>query len=380
MKNARKRLLLLGAGHAHVHVLKTLGELPLENTDVTLVTPYTRQVYSGMLPGWIAGHYRIDECVIPIAPLATRAGVKLHITAADAIDVARNVVKCTNGEAIEFDVVSIDTGPVANLSMIPGAAEYALALRPIEAFIEAMTALKKRIASSPERINIAFVGAGAGGIEVALALQYAFADRVAITLISAANTLPGTVGPRLARIMQTRGVRVLAGVAASRIEIDRIYLANGEVVKAEVIIAATGASAADWPRESALACDDARFILINQHLQSISHPQVFAAGDCATMQNVSRPKSGVYAVRAGPPLAENLRRYLSGESLTPYLPQARSLYLISTGNKHAIGSWGNFTWAGDWVWRWKDRIDRGFMAKYSGTAALKTLDSGSSPE
>jgi pyridine nucleotide-disulfide oxidoreductase family protein len=365
VNNARKRLLLLGAGHAHVHVLKTLGESPLEDVDITLVTPYTRQVYSGMLPGWIAGHYQIDECVIPIAPLAQRAGVTLHITAAEAIDVARNVATCTNGEEIGFDVVSIDTGPVANLSMIPGATEHAIALRPIESFIEAMTSLKERIASSPARMRIAFVGAGAGGIEVALALQHAFADRVAVTLISAANTLPGTVGPRLARIMQARGVRVLAGVAAARIESDGVYLANGEAVKADAIIAATGASAARWPRESALACDAAGFILINQYLQSASHPHVFAAGDCATMQNVSRPKSGVYAVRAGPPLAENLRRYLSGESLTRYTPQARSLYLISTGNKHAIGSWGNFTWAGDWVWRWKDRIDRGFMGKYS---------------
>lgn len=368
VNNARKRLLLLGAGHAHVHVLKTLGESPLGNADVTLVTPYTRQVYSGMLPGWIAGHYQIDECVIPIAPLAKRAGVVLRLTAASSIDVARNVVTCTNGEEISFDAVSIDTGPVANLSMVRGAAEHAIALRPIESFIEAMTSLKERIAKSPTRMNIAFIGAGAGGIEVALALQHAFADRVAITLISAASTLPGTVGPRLARIMQARGVRVLAGVAASRIESDGVYLANGEVVKADVIIAATGASAAHWPRESALACDTAGFILTNQYLQSISHPHVFAAGDCATMQNISRPRSGVYAVRAGPPLAENLRRYLSGESLTPYMPQARSLYLISTGSKHAIGSWGNFTWAGDWVWRWKDRIDRGFMARYSGGA------------
>jgi pyridine nucleotide-disulfide oxidoreductase family protein len=368
VNNARKRLLLLGAGHAHVHVLKTLGETALPHVDVTLVTPYPRQVYSGMLPGWIAGHYQIDECVIPIAPLAQRAGVTLHISAADAIDVTGNVVTCANGKKIGFDAVSIDTGPVANLSMISGASEHAIALRPIEKFIEAMTTLKVRIGQSRVRMHIVFVGAGAGGVEVALALQHAFGARVAITLISAANTLPGSVGPRLARIMLARGVRVLAGVAAARIGDDGVHLANGELVKADAVIAATGASAAIWPRESALACDPAGFIVINEYLQSISHPHVFAAGDCATMQNISRPKSGVYAVKAGPPLAENLRRYLAGESLTTYTPQARSLYLISTGNKHAIGSWGNFTWAGDWVWRWKDKIDRGFMAKYSGVA------------
>jgi pyridine nucleotide-disulfide oxidoreductase family protein len=360
----RKRLLLLGAGHAHVHVLKTLAEQPLANTDVTLVTPYPRQVYSGMLPGWIAGHYQIDDCVIPIAPLAKRAGVNLHITSANAIDVARNVVTCANGEEIAFDAVSIDVGPMANLAMIAGAQEHAISLRPIEAFIETMTQLKTRIAESKNQTRIVFVGAGAGGIEVALALQHRFSNRVAITLISAANTLPGSVGPRLTRILQARGVTLLAGVSASHISERGVHLSGGEVVEADAIIAATGAAAAQWPQQSALTCDKAGFIVVNEFLQSVSHPQVFGAGDCVTMENILRPKSGVYAVRAGPPLAENLRRYLAGETLQRYTPQARSLYLISTGSKHAIGSWGNFTWSGDWVWRWKDKIDRQFMRKY----------------
>ncbi len=365
MQPPRKRLLLLGAGHAHVHVLKTWGEQPLANVDVTLVTPYPRQVYSGMLPGWIAGHYQIDDCVIPIEPLAKRAGVNLHITAANAIDVERNTAGCTNGEEIAFDAVSIDVGPMANLAMISGAREHAIALRPIEAFIETMTQLKVRIAESKNQTRIAFVGAGAGGIEVALALQHRFGERVAITLISAANTLPGSVGARLSRILQTRGLTLLAGVSASHVSERGVHLAGGQVVAADVIIAATGAAAASWPQQSALACDQAGFIVVNEFLQSTSHPNVFGAGDCVTMENVLRPKSGVYAVRAGPPLAENLRRYMAGAALQNYTPQSRSLYLISTGNKHAIGSWGNFTWAGDWVWRWKDRIDRGFMAKYT---------------
>jgi pyridine nucleotide-disulfide oxidoreductase family protein len=367
MQLPRKRLLLLGAGHAHVHVLKTLGAQPLVNTDVTLVTPYPRQVYSGMLPGWIAGHYQINDCVIPIEPLAKHAGVSLRVTAANAIDVLRNVATCANGEEIAFDAVSIDIGPLANLAMIPGAREHAIALRPIEVFIETMTQLKARIAESKNKTRITFVGAGAGGIEVALALQHRFGERVAITLISAANTLPGSVGPKLTRILQARGVTLLAGVSASHVSAHGVHLAGGEVVEADAIIAATGAAAAQWPQQSALACGQAGFIIVNAFLQSVSHPQVFGAGDCVTMENIVRPKSGVYAVRAGPPLAENLRRYLASEALQSYTPQARSLYLISTGNKHAIGSWGNFTWSGDWVWRWKDRIDRGFMAKYSSS-------------
>jgi selenide,water dikinase len=214
--------------------------------------------------------------------------------------------------------------------------------------------------------DIVFVGAGAAGIELALAMQHAFRDcQVTFTLISATNTLPGSVGPRLARILAQRGFRLRSGTVADRIGTGHVLLQTGEMLAADHIIVSTGASAAEWPRAAGLATDESGFILVNEYLQSLSHRGVFAAGDCATMHNHARPKSGVYAVRAGPPLVENLRRCLRGEALMTYVPQARSLYLISTGDRYAIGSWGSFAWEGKWVWRWKDRIDRGFMRKYS---------------
>jgi selenide,water dikinase len=362
-----KRLVLLGGGHAHVHVLKTLGEKPIPGVAVTLISPYSRQVYSGMLPGWVAGHYRIDQCVIPLAPLAAGAGVTLRETSATRIDMATQTVICADGTAIPFDVISIDTGPVADLSMIPGAAEHALSIRPIETFIQAYAAIKGAVESGASR-RIAFVGAGAGGIELAMAMQYAFRKHaVGITLISAANTLPGKVGPRLGALLRKRGMSVLSGQAASRIEPGEVHLQSGGVVEADHIIVATGASAAAWPHASGLFVDKQGFIVVNNHLQSVSHANVFAAGDCASIENYPRPRSGVYAVRAGPPLAENLRRVLQGEALKPYTPQARSLYLISAGNKYAIASWGDLAWQGYWVWWWKDAIDRGFMKKYAQT-------------
>ncbi len=368
----KKKLVLLGGGHAHVHVLKSLATRviqPIEGVDITLISPYGRQVYSGMLPGWVAGHYSIEQCVIPLAPLASRARVRFLQTAATNIDFARSVIQCADGQEISFDLLSIDTGPVANLSIVHGAAEHAIPIRPIESFIESYARLASDIESRyvrGERTRVAFVGAGAGGVELALAIQHRFRNHnVGVTLISAANTLPGSVGPRLANIMRARGIVVLAGQAAANVSAGSVQLASGATVDADVIIAATGASAAAWPRESGLMTDKDGFILVNDQLQSVSHANVFAAGDCATMENFLRPRSGVYAVKAGAPLNENLRRYLRGEALKSYLPQARSLYLISAGNKYAIGSWGSFAWQGGWVWRWKDRIDRGFVAKYS---------------
>ncbi len=374
---ARKKLVLLGGGHAHVHVIKTLISNPIANTDVTLITPTARQVYSGMLPGWIAGHYVLDDCVIPLVPLAHRshrthlAGVSFVEAAATRIHTEKNSVICHDGTRIAYDVLSVDTGSVAHFANIPGAREHALAIRPIERFIVAIGDIKDAIrarSARGESSHIAVIGAGAGGVEIALALQHAISMHATakVTLISAANTLPDGVGAYIKRALSQAGIRLYAGVAAASIAPNQIMLADGRIVNADFIVVALGAAAAAWPRESGLQCDDAGYILTNRFLQSVSHGNVFAAGDCATMQDFPRPKSGVYAVRAGPPLAENLRRAMNGTPLKAYLPQSRSLYLISTGSKHAIGAWGAFAWAGDWVWRWKDRIDRRFIAQYRG--------------
>ncbi len=366
-----KQLVLLGGGHAHVHVLRTLITQPLHDAEVTLITPYAQQVYSGMLPGWIAGHYDIEDCVIPLAPLAEAAGVRFVQSAATGIVLDAGHVECDNGKQIGFDLLSIDSGSVASVAGIPGARDYATAIRPIEQFIDVITTLKSRMSmhrGAPTRITV--VGAGAGGVEVALALQFAGQrdggnePACAVTLVSAANTLPGSVGPRIERALDAAGVTLLSGVAATSIEQHGVTLADGTTIAADKVIVALGAAAASWPAKSGLTCDAQGYIVTNKYLQSISHPNVFAAGDCATMGDFNRPKSGVYAVRAGPPLAANLRRALNEESLSPYAPQTRSLYLISTGRQYAIGSWGLLSWEGAWVWRWKDRIDRAFMAKY----------------
>ena len=368
VRSSIKRLVLLGAGHAHVHVLKSLMDAPLPNTEVTLVSPYDRQVYSGMLPGWVAGHYQLEECVIPLATLVAKIGVQFQQTAAVRINFESNEVHCANGTKIAFDLISIDTGPVADLSTIPGATEHAISIRPIESFIESFQRIKDKISARTgnDKTRIAVVGAGAGGIELALAMQYAFSkNQVEVTLISAANTLPGSVGPKLAAILAAKGIKLLSGRTATRIEGGAVHLQSGEIIGADIIIAANGAAAARWLGQSGLQTDERGFVLVNDYLQSVSHKNVFAAGDCATMVNFIRPKSGVYAVRAGPPIARNLRRYLNDEPLEAYAPQARSLYLVSTGDRYAIASWGIFALEGRWVWRWKDSIDRGFIAKYA---------------
>lgn len=364
-----KKLVLIGGGHANVHVLKSLAQAPLADVDVTLISPFARQVYSGMLPGWIAGHYTIDECVIPLQPLAQRAHARFIESAATHINFAANEIACANDTVISFDTISIDTGPVANVDVVEGAREHAIAVRPIERFIEAMVALKARVQAryaAGRGSHIAVVGAGAAGVEIALALQFSLQEVGAkVTIISAENTLPGRVAPRIDAALARHHVRQLKGNAAKRITQHQIDLADGTRLEVDEVIVSLGTAAADWPRASGLRVDARGFILTNHFFQSVTHSNVFAVGDCASMENIAVPKSGVYAVRAGQPLAANLRRYLCDEALIAYTPNLRSLYLISTGEKHAIASWGPLAWEGEWVWQWKDNIDRIFVAKYS---------------
>ncbi len=217
------------------------------------------------------------------------------------------------------------------------------------------------------------VGGGAAGVEVLLAMQHrlrglAPAADIAFHLLGDADTILTGHNARVraifTRVLEQRGVTVHLGSAVERVERGRLRLAGGGILEADAIIWATGASAPSWPTLSGLAVDDRGFIRVDERLQSTSHPCVFAAGDIASVDGNPRPKNGVYAVRAGPPLAANLRRALTGQALEAWTPQQRALALISTGDRYAVASRGGLALEGSWVWGWKNGIDRRFMRRY----------------
>ena len=375
-----KRLLLVGAGHAHTGVLADLARAPLAGIEVTLVTPYPRQIYSGMLPGWIAGHYTLDQCAIPVAPLVARAGARAVIDRVTRLDLAVRRATTGGGSVLGFDWISIDSGAQPDLVPIAGADEHGIALRPIEQFIVAWQRLHvqfavDRIGAGPATMSrrpavLTVVGGGAAGAEVALAIAWRLATaRVPMQLQLVAGRdgllplLPQRFRARVQRQLRRHGVHVIDADAIA-IERDAIRLADGGALESSLTVVATGTAAADWPRAAGLAVDSRGFIGVRPTLQSLSHPFVFAAGDCASMIDFPRARSGVYAVRAAAPLAANLRRAIAGEPVRSYVPQTHALYLLSSGGKHAIGSWNGISVEGDWVWRWKDWIDRRFVARY----------------
>ena len=364
-----KQLVLVGGGHAHVHVLAALAKAPFANTEVTLVSPYARQIYSGMLPGWIEGCYAIEECALALDSLARRAAARFVQTSCSGLDLAAKQIRCANGEAVPFDQVSIDTGPAANLAGLAGAIEYGLPIRPIEGFVAAWPDLLERARQND--FTLAIVGDGAAATELAFAIQARFAteglSHVRLVIVGG-NRQPLTGFPMLlrrkaARLLAAQGIAHLGGRHAVALQPGHVQLEDGSQLAADAALIATGAAAPAWPAACGLATDDAGFIRVSPTLQSLSHPFVFAAGDVAAYAD-ARPKSGVFAVRAGPPLAKNLRAICQAQALTPWRPQQRALYLLSTGHRHALAAWGGFSTSGAWAWRWKDGIDRRFIAQF----------------
>ena len=363
-----KQLVLIGGGHSHVAVLKRIGMAPMPDVRVTLIAREVTTPYAGMLPGHIAGHYTFAECHIDLRPLCRFAGARLIRTEAIGLDPLARRVKCRARPPMPYDVVSIDIGSSPATADVPGAAEHAIPVKPISRFVAHWNTLKDRIAGGAHRIAV--VGGGAGGVELVLAMRHALRDvsGASFRLLTADDRILPSYPARLRgifeRTLRQRSIELLTGHRVQRVEAHTLHCANGAAVEADDILWATEAGAAAWPREAGLAVDDRGFVQVNDRLQSVSHADVFAAGDIAAVINHPRPKAGVFAVRQGPTLAENLRRVLAGQSAQPFQPQQAFLSLISTGDKNAVGAKWNFTVQGRSVWRFKDWIDRRWMRKY----------------
>jgi pyridine nucleotide-disulfide oxidoreductase family protein len=337
-----KRILLVGAGHAHLAVLRALKKEPLHGARFMLVTPRAKQIYSGMLPGIIAGHYRRHEAEIDVARLAEAAYAEFVEGSASGVDAASRIVTLEDGTLLEYDLVSLNVGSLVDPA-VPGA-EHALAAKPFEDFFE-----KLRIT----RLNrVAIAGAGAAGAELAMALRHRGA---AVTLYSEKPTLePARAEARL----RGMGVDLRPGMAVTAIEPGPLVIAGTTRQEFDVVILTTGAAPQPWLRSSGLQCDERGFVLVHDTLQSLSHPEVFAAGDCASLQSGAVPRSGVYALRQGQALADSFRRLVQGQAAAAYRPQRKALLLLSCGARYAIAQRGGWTAEGRWVWWWKDAIDR----------------------
>ena len=375
-----KQLLLVGGGHSHVTVIKQLGMRPIPGVKVTLVTPSLKTPYSGMLPGCIAGHYQASDIYIDLAKLCQAASIDWVLDEICGVDPGQQTVTFSHRPSLQYDVLSLDVGITPDTRGLSGDIHLITPVKPIASFIDRWQDCLQRL--TPED-SIAVVGGGAASVEIALAIAAALKSKrraqgetgqrgIAckdVHLISASEHIlseaPSRARRAIIRALDQYGVRLTTGVHVTGYEQRVLQGANGASIPASEVIWATGARPMPWLEGSGLDLDEHGYVLLAPTLQSVSHPNVFAAGDTASMAMDPRPKAGVYAVRQGPTLAANLRAYLESQSLNSYKPQSQHLALIALGEQRAVGFKNGVSFSGHWVWRMKDRIDRRFLAQFN---------------
>ena len=381
---AVKDLVLVGGGHSHVGLLKMFAMNPLPGLRITMLSSHIHTPYSGMLPGFIAGQYSFDDVHLDLRPLAEFARCRLYNACVTGVDTKRKLVFSDNRPPIKYDLLSINTGSVPDNFNIPGVRELAIPVKPVSQLILQLDEIINRALNDENFNRIAVVGGGASGVELIMAIQYRLQHelrrrgggnkKLDYILLSAASSLLPTHNPsvqkKILKLFTQRGIEIKLDAFINEISTEdktntrNIRCTNGQLIQADAVFWCTTATTAIWPKQSGLAVDAKGFIKVNDYLQSVSHSNIFAAGDVASMVNYSRPKSGVFAVRQGRPLFENIRRYLRGRPLLAYKPQKHFLSLLNCANNTAVASRGWLAFQGKWVWKYKDWIDVRFMDQF----------------
>lgn len=393
-------IVLIGGGHSHVGVLKRFAMNPVPGVRLTLICRDTHTPYSGMLPGYVAGHYSYDDVHIDLSRLAEYAGARFYRDEAVGIDRNRKRVLCRNRPDVPYDLLSVNIGSSPRVADVTGAADHAVPVKPITGFNNRWLALLTRIENHQGPMTVAVVGAGSGGVELTLAMQFRLRnelkqrgmdpDQLHFHLFDAAPKILPTHNDKVRAVFQeklsNRGVKLHLGSAVAEVEAGRLRTEAGESFDVDEVLWVTRAGGPAWLADTGLALDDGGFIRVRDTLQAENDDAIFAAGDIANVINHPREKAGVFAVRQGPPLADNLKRMAIGRSAKAFNPQKKWLALISTGDQFAVASRGDFSVAGTWVWRWKNWIDQRFMAKFSDlppmedSTALPDTAAAQSPE
>lgn len=365
-------LVLIGGGHTHALVLRAWGMNPLPGARVTVINPGPTAPYSGMLPGFVAGHYTRDELDIDLVRLARFAGARLINAAATGIDRAAREVTVPGRPPVAYDVLSIDIGITSAMPDLPGFTEHAIPAKPLGQFASRWDAFRE----AADRPEIAIIGGGVAGAELAMAMAHALRNKSPTVRLIDRSRILAALGHRARQKMyaalRAENVEMIADADVAAIVAEGVVLKDGRTIRSDFTTGAAGAKPHGWLAGVGLDLHDG-FVAVDANLQS-SDPAIFAVGDCAHLRASPRPKAGVFAVREAPVLHNNLRAVLSGGDLRPYRPQRDYLKLISLGEKSALAERFGTAQKGAILWTLKDRIDRKFMRQFDDLRTMQNRD------
>ncbi|MBB5720598.1 selenide,water dikinase [Loktanella ponticola] len=364
-------LVLVGGGHTHALVLRSWAMKPLPGVRLTVINPGPTAPYSGMLPGFVAGHYTRAELDIDLVQLARFAGARVILGAVNHIDVASKLIRVPERAPIAYDVTAIDVGITSTMPQLQGFTDHAIPAKPLGHFATKWDAFR----ADTKDPHIAIIGGGVAGAELAMAMSHALrrdgSANAVVQLVDRGKVLKDlrdVAKQKMLVALADQGVTLIEDADVTEITADGILLSDGETIKSDFTTGAAGAKPHDWVAGLNLDIHEG-FISVNSALQS-SNEDVFAVGDCAHLSFDPRPKAGVYAVREAPVLFDNLRARLSGGELRAYKPQNDYLKLISLGDKSALAERFGTALQGPLLWKLKNHIDRKFMNQFVGLTPM----------
>lgn len=365
-----RSIVLLGAGHTHLHVLRHWQDRPRPGVTLTCISDFPVATYSGMLTGVLAGDYPASAMEVPLAPLCEAAGARLVVDHVTCIDLQAGEVRLSASPSLAFDLLSVGVGSTPSASAAFDAGTGVVAIKPMQTFLTRLRDALTRARNSNRSLRVAIVGGGAAGVEIALCLpafvRAAIGQGVTYTLVSDGALLPGcTAGlvRRATTALDRAGISRLSGRIVS-VDDQELRFADGRLLSADVTVWATGASPRPILDLIDLPKDAAGFLATTDTLQSAGDPRIFVVGDAGSIQGRRAEKAGVHAVRQGPLLLDNLQRRLDARPLQAFVPQASFLKLLNAGGGYAIGEWQGISFEGRWC-RWlKDTIDTRFIAQF----------------
>ena len=375
----KKELLLIGGGHSQLFVLEAFAHDPEAKVNITLVSPQRHTPYSGALSACLAGFIPQNKLFIDLSALAKKANATFIQAELSSVDTEEQLIHLSNHSSLAYDYLSLNTGSLPQAGLITGAEENTVGVKPIENFLQRWNVIQAQCGESlTTPIKIGFIGAGVAGCELAITItntlkntlleQKGDPDLIQVHLFAdnpePCPALPESFRKKVLKAFNDSGVYFHPEEAVTEIQ-KQILVTNNSQYKFDEIFLTTTAQAPAWAKESGIETDINGFIVVNESLQSTSHPNIFATGDIATMKNSPRPKSGVFAVRQGKPLAYNLRMVLQNKPLQSYKPQSKALVLMSTGRKNVLATRGNWSAQGR-VWWWlKNALDENFLKRFN---------------
>lgn len=368
------RIVLAGAGHCHAEILRRGRLFTSRGCTVTVISPDTDHVYSGMAPGLLAGSWTRREASLPVAELAHRAGMEFIRDSVTGLDPVGKRIFCASREPVPYEVLSINLG---SETLPPsGDRENVWPAKPVRSLAEAARVMADlRRVRSRERpvppIRVAVIGGGFGGIELAAnAASYLGDDgRVEIYARRLAPSLADN--PRrmryVRRVLAQRGVKTQEG-----------ELVDPATIEADLVLIATGIHPPAVLREFNLPLAPDGALPVDKFLRVSGEEDVFAVGDCAAFMPEYLQRVGVFAVRQQPVLIHNLLvRAAANEcaaasarppgtdgGLKPFDATGEYLQGMNLGPRRGLLYRGRWTLAGAPAWYLKRLIDRRFIRRY----------------